>query len=397
MSPDPSSSPRKSGAKSLGIFLGASTRTPIGKFGGALKKLTAPELATHALRACLSRKGAAQEPEFVFLGHARQAGAGPNPARQAALGAGLSETTPALTLNQACASGMTAIFAGLDRITLGRSNTVACGGVESMSNTPYLLTQARWGQRLGHGEVVDGMRKDGFFCPMAQMLMGETVDRYLASEIGIQRAEQDAYALESQTRANLAWQKGHFAQEIAPLPGILDRDEHLRADTTLDQLAKLAPVFDPKTGTVTAGNSSGITDGAAFVLLSRDRWDRAELEVIDYHTVALDPKRMGLGPVQATTELLERNSLSIADLEAVELNEAFAAQVLACQRVLKIPSEKLNARGGSIALGHPIGASGARITVTLSHRLQGKPGALGLATLCVSGGMGVALLVGSLR
>ncbi|MBI4405890.1 MAG: thiolase family protein [Deltaproteobacteria bacterium] len=383
------------------IYLGAATRSPIGKFGGTLKRFSAPRLATLALKEAVSRAPGAAAPDLVVLGHARQAGARPNPARQATIFAGFTDTTPAFTVNQACASGLCSIFMGLDQIALGRARSVWAGGVESMSNTPYFLLEARWGYRMGHGQLVDGMYHDGFMCPMANMVMGETVDKYLAHELNISRLEQDAYALESQKRATVAWKEGFFKSETFEIPAdgkflALREDEHYRKDATLEQLAKLPPVFDPKSGTVTAGNSSGITDGAAFVHLSDTRYDHAQAEVLDYEMVALDPRRMGLGPVPAMKKLLERHRLQVTDLEAVELNEAFAAQVLACQRELKIPADRLNAWGGGIALGHPIGSTGTRITVTLIHRLRGKKGALGAATLCVSGGQGVALLLRSL-
>ena len=382
------------------IYLGAATRTPIGKFGGSLQRFTAPQLATLTLKAALSRAPSAKTPDFVFLGHARQAGCGPNPARQMTVFAGLAETVPAVTVNQACASGLTAIFSGMEKIALGQASSVWAGGVESMSNTPYFLMQARWGQRLGHGQVVDGMHQDGFFCPMADMVMGSTVEQYLAQELGISRREQDEYAVHSQQKAGKAWEQGKFADETfaipeaGKLPG-LSSDEHMRPDTNVEKLGKLPPVFDAS-GSVTAGNSSGITDGAAIVHVSDQKLDHMQVEVLDYQTVALDPKRMGLGPIAATEQMLKRQKLSVQDMEAVEINEAFAAQVIACQRSLNIPAEKLNPRGGAIALGHPIGATGARITTTLIHTLKSKPGALGIATLCVSGGQGVAVLLRAL-
>lgn len=382
------------------VYLGAPTRSPIGKFGGSLRFLPAPALAAAVLKACIERGGRADGAgpgTLVLLGHARQAGTGPNPARQAAIAAGLPESVPAITVNQACASGMTAIFAGVEKLALGLAREVYAGGVESMSNTPYLLPETRWGHKMGHTQILDGMVKDGFFCPMSGMVMGETVEKYLASELGITRAEQDAYALSSQERAAVAWKAGHFSGEVCALPSdgknpALTTDEHLRAGSTLEALAKLPPVFG-KDGTITAGNSSGITDGAAFVRLSLEKTPDAVAEILDYETVALDPKRMGLGPVPAIRNLLARQGLQVSDIEAFEINEAFAAQVIACNRELRIPPEKLNAWGGSIAIGHPIGASGARVTVTLTSRLRGKPGALGIAALCVSGGMGVAILV----
>jgi acetyl-CoA C-acetyltransferase len=384
------------------VYIRTALRTPIGKFGGSLLPVSAPELAALCLKAALARSGSGSAaPDLVLLGHARQAGCGPNPARQAVISAGLPETVPAITYNQACASGLAAIIAGVEKIGVGRAKRIWAGGVESMSNTPYLLPQARWGTKMGHGVILDGMHKDGFFCPMADMLMGATVDRYLVPDFKISRDEQDHFALESQQRAARATERGLFREEsfeiqTPKMKSPLSTDEHARASTTLESLTKLAPVFDPKTGSVTAGNSSGITDGAAFVELSDSRDDGALVEILDYEQCALDPRRMGLGPVACTQALLKRNGLTVDDLDVVELNEAFAAQVIACQRSLNIPKDRLNPNGGSIALGHPIGATGARITVTLIHELRRQgPGKLGLATLCVSGGQGVALLVRS--
>ena len=383
------------------IYLGAPTRSPIGKFGGSLKRFSAPELATLTLREALRRTPDLDAPDMVILGHARQAGAGPNPARQATISAGLPETVPAMTLNLACASGMVSVFSAIEKIALGRARSIWAGGVESMSNTPYFLTDARWGLRMGNSKVIDGMVRDGFHCPMADMLMGETVEKFLAKEMKITRDEQDAYALFSQQKADRAWKTGLFLDETFEIPGnaknpAFREDEHRRGETTLASLSKLSPVFEPKTGTITAGNSSGITDGAAFVHVSDTKGPHTFAEVVDFETAALDPKLMGIGPIAAVQNLLKRQGLKIEDMEAVELNEAFAAQVIACQRTLKIPEAKLNARGGAIALGHPIGATGARILVTLLHQLKGKKGALGLATLCVSGGHGTAILVRTL-
>jgi acetyl-CoA C-acetyltransferase len=382
------------------VYLGAATRSPIGKFGGALKRFSAGELGALTLKQARTRAPEAAAPDMVIMGHGRQAGAGPNTARQATLFSGLPESVPAFTVNQACASGLCAIITASEKLAVGKARSIWAGGTESMSNTPYLVPQARWGQKLGHMPFVDGMYKDGLHCPMANMIMGETVESFIAKEMGISRAEQDAWAFESQKRASAAWDKGLFNDETFEIPaegrnpGLKD-DEHRRADTTLEALSKLAPVFD-KAGSITAGNSSGITDGSAWVHLSTDKGAHAQVEIIDYETVALDPRRMGLGPIECTQRILKRQNLTVQDLEAVEINEAFAAMIVACQRTLKIPQEKLNQRGGSIAIGHPIGATGARITTTLVHTLKGKPGALGLATLCVSGGMGVALLVRAL-
>ncbi|MBS1958589.1 MAG: thiolase family protein [Bdellovibrionales bacterium] len=389
------------------IYLGAPVRTPIGKFGGTLKRLAVGELAALTLKECIHRASEAdgldlaKGADWVLMGHARQAGGRPNPARQATISGGLAESVPAITINQACASGLASVIQAAEKIALGRAKMIYAGGVESMSNTPYLLMQGRWGLRMGNTEILDGMTQDGFLCPMANMLMGATVDTYLAKEMGITRQEQDAYALESQRRAEAAWKAGHFKKETFTIPGDaknpdLSEDEHRRPQTTMESLAKLPPVFDKATGTVTAGNASGIVDGSAFMQVTSDRRNSSVVELMDYETIALDPRRMGLGPIESTQRLLARHNLKVADLESVEINEAFAAQVIACNRALMIPTERLNPRGGSIAIGHPIGATGTRILVTLSETLRGKPGALGVATLCVSGGMGVAVLVRAL-
>ena len=389
------------------IYLGALVRTPFGKFGGTLKRFAAADLATLTLKECIRRASesdgfdSGKQADWVLLGHARQAGARPNPARQAVIFAGLSETIPAITINQACASGLASVIQAAEKIALGRAKMIYAGGVESMSNTPYLLMQGRWGLRMGNAEIQDGMIQDGFLCPMSNMLMGATVDTYLAKELGISREEQDEYALQSQKRAELAWKSGLFKNETFTIPGddknlALDQDEHRRPQTTLESLAKLSPVFDKVAGSVTAGNASGVVDGSAFLQVTADRRQSSVVELIDHETIALDPRRMGLGPVECTQRLLVRHGLTVNDLESVELNEAFAAQVIACNRSLQIPMDKLNPRGGAIALGHPIGATGARLLVTLSETLREKSGALGLATLCVSGGQGVAVLVRAL-
>jgi acetyl-CoA C-acetyltransferase len=385
------------------IYLGSPTRSPIGKFGGGLKGHTAPRLAALVLQECVKRAGGlASGVDFVYLGHARQAGCGPNTARQATIFGGLPDTVPAQTVNLACASGLTAILQGAQQIAIGRAERIFAGGVESMSNTPYLLPQARWGYRMGTAPLVDGMHQDGFFCPMSEMVMGATVENFLVPEFKISRDEQDRYALASQDKAARAWKEARFAREVVPLAGtgkgqeLVSHDEHLRS-TTLEQLAKLPAVFDAKAGTISAGNSSGITDAAAFVEVSSQRGSSSIAELLDCETVAIDPRRMGVAPVPAVQNLMARHGLTFSDISAVELNEAFAAQVIACQRTLKIPDALLNQKGGSIALGHPIGATGARIMVTLLETLrEAGPGSLGIATLCVSGGHGVAALVRTL-
>jgi len=271
-----------------------------------------------------------------------------------------------------------------------------------MSNTPYLLPKARWGNKMGHLEVVDGMHRDGFFCPMADRLMGATVEEFVVPQFKVTREEQDKFALNSQLKAGRALKENTFASETFPIidlktqKTLLAVDEHARPDSTLESLAKLSPVFS-KTGSITAGNSSGITDGAAFVDVVAQKHSDTLAEIIDWEFCALDPKLMGLGPIECTQKLLERQKLTTDDLEIVEINEAFAAQVIACQRVLNIPDNKINVNGGAIALGHPIGATGTRILVTLAHELKRRGSQkLGLATLCISGGQGAAFLIRSL-
>jgi acetyl-CoA C-acetyltransferase len=386
------------------IFIVAALRTPIGKFGGGLSTLTAAELGTASARATLTRSGIDPDAvDEVIFGNARQAGVGPNVARQVAIKSGLRHEVPAYTVNQACGSGLRAIMNAADQIRLGQAQVVLAGGTESMSNTPYLLPRARWGYRMGDAEVIDGMYRDGFLCPLADEMMGATAET-LADRYGITRDEQDAYALESQRRARVAYEENRFRDEIVPVtvPGKrgdvrIEKDEHPRFDTDLGSLAKLPPVFR-KGGTVHAGNSSGVTDGASSMLVaSADAVARHALKpmarVIGYAHAGVDPKIMGIGPVPATNRLLEETGIALDDIDLIELNEAFAAQVLACDREMQFNRDKLNVNGGAIALGHPIGATGARITSTLLHALQDRSKRLGLATLCISGGMGLSLLV----
>ncbi len=380
----------------------SAVRTPIGRFGGALAALPAPALGAAAARAALTRAGVdADAVSSVIFGMARQAGARPNPARQVLHLSGIPRERNAFTVNLACASGMLALQLAADELRLGRAKVVVAGGMESMSNVPHILDRMRGGYRLGDAKVVDLMVRDGFHCPLADMLMGETAE-LLAQEMGVSRAAQDGFAHESQQKAGAAWAEGAFRDEIALVAietkkGTLAfaQDEHPRPDTTLDKLGKLPPVFDPKSGTVSAGNSSGITDGAAALVLtteseaSRNGWQPIA-RFLDAHLTGCDPQRMGLGPVPATNQLFARHGWSVHDFDLFELNEAFAAQVLACLRELPIPRDRLNVHGGAIALGHPIGCSGARIVVTLLHALRRRGDRRGLATLCVSGGFGMA-------
>jgi acetyl-CoA C-acetyltransferase len=409
------------------VFIVSAVRTPIGKFGGSLAEMTAADLGVHVVRAAVERAFGEAPPartpgesagdevkkwdaakkwrvdELIF-GNARPAGIGPNVARQIAWRSGLGDDVPAFTVNMACASGLRAILLGWQQIKSGDSEIIVAGGTESMSRVPYLV-EARWGFRIGNQPLVDAMYRDGFMCPIAKMVMGETAE-LLAEKYKISREEQDKFALESQRRAVAAAGAGKFHDEIVPVSRTdkkgkttsFDADEHVRVETTLESLAKLAPVF-AATGTITAGNSSGITDGAsAVVLMSGERMRELGIKPLarihDATVAAVDPREMGIGPVPAIRKLEKRTGWKLADYSAIELNEAFAAQVIACDRELGFDRARLNPNGGAIALGHPIGATGARITTTLVHELRrprGKSAQRGLATLCVSGGMGVAL------
>ncbi|MCA9752217.1 MAG: thiolase family protein [Gemmatimonadetes bacterium] len=386
----------------MSIAILSAVRTPIGRFLGSLKDVPAKDLGIGSAKAALERAGVAPlEVGETIFGMARQAGNGPNPARQVSLGAGVPEETPAWTVNQACASGVKAITLGAAAIEDGEAEIALVGGMESMTRVPYLLENARLGYRLGPSEVVDGMYRDGFDDPLSKLVMGETAEE-LAGEKGITRAAADAWALGSQNRNERARAAGRFASEIAPItvPGrrgdtLVETDEHPRDGVTLPSLEKLAPVFRPN-GTVTAGNASGITDGAAMLLMmTRAKAEALGLPIlasfVDHSSAGVAPARMGYGPVPAIEKLLAKRGLSSVNaFDLVEINEAFAAQVLACERALGLERERLNVNGGSIALGHPIGATGARIVVTLLHELRRRGQASGLASLCVSGGFGIA-------
>jgi acetyl-CoA C-acetyltransferase len=379
-------------------------RTPIGKFLGAFKDIPAVKLGADVTRQVLLSSGISpSDVDEVLIGHARQAGCGPNPARQASVAAGIPETVPAFTINAACGSGIKSIALGADAIRLGRATTVLAGGMESMSRVPFMLDRAREGYRLGNGAVVDGMYRDGFLCPLADMLMGETAE-ILADDFDISRAEQDEWAAMSQYRVERAMSAQVFADEIAPVTVtrrgesiVVDTDEHPRAGVTVEDLARLPAVFR-KDGRVTAGNASGITDGAAALVLASEQAAKASGKrplgwIRDFVATGVDPKRMGIGPVPAVRQILERNDLRLDDVGVIELNEAFAAQVIACERELKFDRARVNPNGGAISLGHPIGCTGARIVVTLLHEMRRRSAARGIATLCVSGGMGMALLI----
>jgi acetyl-CoA C-acetyltransferase len=384
------------------VYILSAVRTPIGKFGGSLASQTAADMGVVAAKAALERAGVApQQVEETIFGNARQAGGGPNPARQISIRSGVPQEVPAYTVNKACASGIKTIVLGCQEIATGNLDCVLAGGTESMSRLPYYLDGARWGYRLGHQELVDGMYRDGFFCPLAKMVMGETAE-LLAEQYHISRDEQDQFALTSQQRAAAAQSSGRFDAEIVPVTvagkkgtTVFARDEHLFLEATLEKMAKLPPVFS-KTGTITAANSSGITDGAAAVVLASEKFVRQNnlkplARIMAATSAGVDPRLMGIGPVPAIRKMEQKHGLSLAAFDLVELNEAFAAQVLACDRDLHFDRDALNVNGGAIALGHPIGCTGTRITVTLLHEMLKRKVRRGLATLCISGGMGMAL------
>jgi len=391
------------------VVLVGAARTPIGRYGGSLRNVHPADLGAAAARAALERAGVSPaDVDEVLIGHGRQAGSGPNPARQVGMKAGVPDTVPAQTINKACASGMQTIATGAQSIMLGEADVILAGGIESMSRMPYLVDaeDARWGHKMGNVTFVDAMYRDGFTCSVCGMIMGETVE-VLARQYGITREASDAYALESQQRAERAIAAGRFKDEIAPVTfkdgkgkdQQLAVDEHPRSGSTIDALKKLPLVFDKvegQSGIITAGASSGITDGgAAVVIMGADAAKKKGLRplarIIGWASAGVDPRMMGIGPVPAVKKLLDKTGLSLDDFDLVELNEAFAAQVLAVLKDLPISMEKLNVNGGAIALGHPIGCTGTRIVVTLLYEMMRRKAKRGLATLCVSGGMGMAM------
>jgi acetyl-CoA C-acetyltransferase len=384
------------------VYILSAVRTPIGKFGGAMASLTAADMGVVAAKAAIERAGVRPEQvEETIFGCARQAGGGPNVARQISVRAGVPQEVAAFTVNKACASGIKSIALAYQAIALGDATCVLAGGTESMSRVPYLLDQARWGYRMGTQELVDGMYRDGFFCPLAKMVMGETAE-ILAEEYKISREEQDEFALTSQTRAARAIAAKRFDDEIVPVTieskkgaTVFSHDEHPFAEASMEKLGKLSPVFS-KTGTITAGNSSGITDGAAAVVVASEYFVKQHnlkplARIAAVASAGVDPKRMGIGPVPALKKLEDKHGMRLHEFGLIELNEAFAAQVIACDRVLNMNRDRLNVNGGAIALGHPIGCTGTRIVVTLLHEMQKRNTRRGVATLCVSGGMGMAL------
>lgn len=386
------------------VYLSGAARTPIGKFGGSLKTFSAADMGEITARASLERAGLSPDNiDETFFGCARQAGAGPNVARQIAHRVGVPDDRPATTINMACASSLATIIGACRAIQAGDIEIALTGGTESMSNVPHYIFGARWGIPLGKSRLVDAMYHDGFHCKLCDMLMGATADK-LAALKSISREKQDKFALMSQQRAEAAQKDGRFAEEIVPITikgrkgeTIFSEDEHPRHGLTLEKLATLSPVF-AEDGTVTAGNACGIVDGAASLIV-RSADKLAELggapqaEIIAYKQSGVAPDVMGLGPVPAVKQLLESQKMILADIDLIEINEAFAGQALGCHDELNFDLDKVNVNGGSIALGHPIGATGARIVVTLIHALKQRDKEIGLATLCVSGGQGTALLI----
>ena len=380
-------------------------RTPIGKFLGSFAETTAVELGTTASIEAMRRAGI--DPEQVdqtIVGHARQAGNGPNPARQVSIRAGVPQEVSAFTVNIACGSGLKAAQLGAQQIALGDAEVVLAGGMENMTRVPFLLDRMRTGYRMGDATVVDAMYRDGLLDPLCGLVMGETAEN-LVDRYDISREEQDAFALESQEKAAAGRQAraAEIVEVEAASPGGRDtvsvsEDEHPRPDTTMEGLARLRPVFREDGGSVTAGNAAGITDGAAAMVLMSESRARAEgreplARIVGMSWAGVPPEIMGIGPVPATERVLERTGLSLRDLDLIEINEAFAAQVIACERELKFDRDRLNLLGGGISLGHPIGMSGARILLSLAYQMRDRGAALGLATLCISGGQGLAVVL----
>lgn len=387
------------------VVIVAATRTAVGSFQGSLANVPAVELGATVIRALLAQTGVAPaEVDEVILGQVLTAGAGQNPARQAAVKAGLPHEVPALTLNKVCGSGLKAVQLAVQAIRCGDAEIVIAGGMENMSLAPYVLPKVRSGLRLGHAELVDSMISDGLWDAFNDYHMGQTAEN-LVHKYQLSREAQDAFAARSQQRAAAAVESGRFREEITPVlipqrkgePLAFDTDEGIRADTTAEGLARLRPAF-AKDGSVTAGNASSLNDGAAAVLvMSATRAAALGLmplaHIAAYASAGVDPAIMGIGPVSATRKTLEKAGWQLADLDLIEANEAFAAQALAVGQELGWDDEKVNVNGGAIALGHPIGASGCRVLVTLLHELRRREGRRGLATLCIGGGQGVALAV----
>lgn len=388
------------------IVIVSAVRTAIGSFQGTLAGVSATKLGAVVLEAALERAGVSKDSvDEVIMGNVLSAGLGQNPARQASIQAGLANEVPSLTINKVCGSGLKAVHLAVQAIASGDADVVLAGGMESMSQAPYLMEGARSGYRMGDQKVVDSMIRDGLWCAFNDYHMGITAEN-LCTKYEIGREEQDEFAAWSQEKAQQAIASGRFADEIVPVaipqrkgdPLLFSVDEFPRAGVTAEMLGKLKPAFK-KDGTVTAGNASGINDGAAALLImSREKADELGVKplarIVANASAGVDPSIMGYGPVPATQKVMEKAGLSLSDMDLIEANEAFAVQSLSVGKALEIDREKLNVNGGAIALGHPIGASGARILVTLVHELQKRDGVkYGLATLCIGGGQGVATII----
>lgn len=387
------------------VVIASAARTAIGSFGGSLKKVSAVELGTVTIKAALERAGVdAKEVNEVIMGNVLQAGLGQNPARQAAVNAGLPVETPAVTINKVCGSGLKAVNLAAQAIKAGDGDVFVVGGMENMSQAPYVQNKARWGEKMGHGKLVDTMIQDGLWCAFNDYHMGITAEN-VAEQWDISREEQDEFAATSQQRAEAALEEGKFQDEIVPVevpqrkgdPVIFDQDEYPRSGVTAEGLANLRPAFK-KEGTVTAGNASGINDGAAaLVVMTKSKAEELGVEPLatikSYASAGVDPAIMGTGPIPSSKKALQQADLTVEDLDLVEANEAFASQSLAVVQDLGLDIEKVNVNGGAIALGHPIGASGARILITLLHEMKKQDSKYGLATLCIGGGQGAATVV----
>ena len=390
------------------VVIAGAARTPIGTFGGSFAEVPATRLGAVAIAEALKRAGVKPEQvDEVLMGNVLSAGLGMNPARQAALAAGIPDSTPAIAVNKVCGSGLKTVALAAGAIMLGDAEIVVAGGMEGMSSAPYLLPKARYGYRMGHGEVTDHMIKDGLWCSLEDCHMGVTAEN-IAQEREISRADQDAFSAASQQKAGRAWETGVFAEEVVPVEIqqrkgtlIVDKDEHLRPDTTAEVLGGLRPAFAGD-GSVTAGNASGINDGgAAVVVMSRKKAEELGVKplaaVRAYASAGVAPRVMGLGPLPATRNVLAKSGLSLDEIDLIEANEAFAAQSLAVGRELGWDWERVNVNDGAIALGHPIGASGARILVTLLYEMKRRQAKRGLATLCIGGGQGISMIVESVN
>ena len=380
-------------------------RTPIGSFGGVFKDLSAADLGAIVIREAIKRAEIkAIDLGDVIMGCVLQAGAGMNVARQASLKAGVPVEVPAETINRVCGSGLQAVVHAVEAVKAGYIDLILAGGTESMSNAPYLMKGARWGYRMGNAEIVDSMLHEGLSCAINGCHMGMTAEE-VAKRFSVSRSDQDAFAAQSQVRAEKAIASGAFDREIVPVEVpqkkgaavVVSRDEYPRAGTTVEKLAALKAAF-AKEGTVTAGNASGINDGAAALVIATESWAKKNgrtplARIVSYCTTGVDPMIMGMGPVEAMRRAVERAKMKLDDLDLIELNEAFAAQSLAVVRELKVDPATVNVHGGAIALGHPIGASGARVLTTLVHSLQARGGGRGAASLCIGGGMGTAMVI----